>query len=325
MLKERRPTFNVSIPLLRSIVPVCQNPVGSLRKRSQAVQLSAFDLSVKAIDLSKLCPFKYQRQQAFVLSYPLLLVKQRSETPRRFQDQEIMEELAIMDQLPFAHFYSQMIVCFPLAGTTDNSEILAHLEDGLRSLIRVFPFLNKQVVLELDAGSLVTTSGIHKLAPRDNGDELMLRVNEVAGQFPSYEQISRSRAPASMLNSSVLAPMKSIPDLCDFSAPQPVLVIQANLVNGGLLLCFAAMHNVLDGNALGQLIRHFATACRGEIISDADIKAGNLARHNLFPPLRPGEPSQDHSDIHKKLDPSHKKPVGAIQSRGYILVSAQPN
>ena len=222
-----------------------------------------------------------------------------------------MEELAILDQLPFMHFYSQMIVCFPLAGTTDNSEIIAHLENGLRTLVRVFPFLNKQVVLELDAESTVTTSGIHKLAPRDNGDDLMLRVNEVAGRFPSYEQISRSRAPASMLSSSVLAPMKSIPDSCDFSAPQPVLVIQANLITGGLLLCFAAMHNVLDGNALGQLIPHFATACRGDNISDADIKAGNLARHNLFPPLRSGEPSQDHSDFHKKLDPSHPEPRGS--------------
>lgn len=222
-----------------------------------------------------------------------------------------MEELSIMDQLPFMHFYSQMIVCFPLAGTTDKSETIAHLENGLRTLVQVFPFLNKQAVLELDPGSIVTTSGIHKLAPRDNGEELMLRVNELAGHFPSYEQISKSRAPASMLNSSVLAPMKSIPDSCDFSAPQPVLVIQANLITGGLLLCFAVMHNVLDGNGLGQLIRHFATVCRGENISDADIKAGNLARHSIFPPLRPGEPSQDHSHIHKNLDQSHPEKSGS--------------
>lgn len=64
------------------------------------------------------------------------------------------------------------------------------------------------------------------------------------------------------------------------------------------------MHNALDGSALGQLIWYFATMCRGEKISDADIEAGNLARPNLFPPLRPDEPSHGHSAIHKKWDPS---------------------
>ena len=215
-----------------------------------------------------------------------------------------MEELAILDQLPFMNFYSQMIACFPLAATTDKSEIIADLENGLRTLIRVFPFLNKQVVLEQDAESTVTSSGTYKLAPRHNDNELLLRVNQLTGRFPSYEQINKSRAPASMLDGSVLAPMKSIPDTCDLSTPQPVLVIQANFITGGLLLCFAAKHNNLDGNSLGQLIWHFATACRGEDISDADTKAGNLARPNLFPPLRSGEPSQDHSNIHKKWNPS---------------------
>ena len=215
-----------------------------------------------------------------------------------------MEELAITDQLPFMHFYSQIMVCFPVAGTTDKLEIIAQLENGLKTLVRVFPFLNKQVILEHDTGSVVTSSGTVKLAPRDNANELLLQVNQLGDDFPSYEQISRARAPASMLNGSVLAPMKSIPDMCDFSTPQPVLVIRANFVTGGLLLCFAAMHNALDGTGLGQLIRHFATACRGEKISEADVKAGNLARANLFPPLRPGEPSQDHSSIHQKRDPS---------------------
>ncbi|MCJ1267128.1 hypothetical protein MMC22_007013 [Lobaria immixta] len=215
-----------------------------------------------------------------------------------------MEELAITDQLPFMHLYSQIMVCFPLAGTTDKLEIIAQLEDGLKTLIRVFPFLNKQVILEHDTGSVVTSSGTVKLAPRDNANELLLQINQLGDDFSSYEQISRARAPASMLNGSVLAPMKSIPDMCDFSTPQPVLVIRANFVTGGLLLCFAAMHNALDGTGLGQLIRHFATACRGENISEADVNAGNLARANLFPPLRSGEPSQDHSSIHQKRDPS---------------------
>ncbi|MCJ1469993.1 hypothetical protein MMC07_008638 [Pseudocyphellaria aurata] len=219
-----------------------------------------------------------------------------------------MEELAIMDQMPFMNFYSQIVLCFPLAGSADNSEIIADLEKAMRTITRIFPFLNKQVVLERDEGSVVPTSGTHKLAPRDNADELLLRVNRIAGHFPSYEEIRRSRAPVSLLDGSVLAPMKSLPDMCDFSTPQPVLVVQANFIAGGLLLCFAVMHNALDGHGLGQVIKHFATACRGGNISDADIKAGNLARSNLFPPLRPGEPSQTHSMYQKQRDQSTTEP-----------------
>lgn len=53
--------------------------------------------------------------------------------------------------------------------------------------------------------------GTHKLALREIANELLLRVNQLDDHFPSYEQISKSRAPASMLNGNVLVPMKSIP------------------------------------------------------------------------------------------------------------------
>ncbi|MCJ1267121.1 hypothetical protein MMC22_007006 [Lobaria immixta] len=202
------------------------------------------------------------------------------------------------------------MVCFPLAATTDKSEVIADLENGLKTLTRIFPFLNKQVVLEHDTGSQVTSSGTYKLSPRDDANKLLLQINQLGDDFPSYEQIRRARAPASMLIGSILAPMKSVPDMIDFSTPHPVLVIRANFVTGGLLLCFAGMHNAVDGSALGQLIRHFATACRGEKISDADVKAGNLARPTLFPPLRPGEPSQDHSAIHTTWDSNPPPNIG---------------
>ena len=206
-----------------------------------------------------------------------------------------------MDQIPFMRFYSQMLLCFPLAENIKQSEVVADLERSLQTLVRLFPFLNKQVILERDPKSEIVSSGIHKLAPRDNLNEPLLRVKQLAGQFSSYEQISKFKAPASMLDGSVLAPMKSIPDSYDFETPMPVLIVQANFTAGGLLLCFAVMHNAMDGNALGQLIRHFATVCRGENISDADLSAGNLPRSKLFSTLGPDEPSLDHSLIYKEV------------------------
>lgn len=206
-----------------------------------------------------------------------------------------MQELSILDQLPFMNFYTQILVCFPLDENINQAEVVADLERGLQSLIHAFPFVNKQVVLERDPESKVVLSGVLKLAPRDNPNESLLRVRQLAGQISSYEQISKSKAPASLLDGDLLAPMKSLSAVIDFAKPAPVLVIQANFVAGGILLCFAAMHNVFDGTGLGKLIRHFATVCRGEKISDADLAAGNLARFKLFPMLGPDEISEDHS------------------------------
>lgn len=236
-----------------------------------------------------------------------------------------MEELSIMDQLPFMRFYTQMLLCFPLAENIDQSDVIADLERSLQTLVHFFPFLDKQVFLERDPKSEIVSSGTHKLAPRDNPNESLLRVKQLAGQFLSYEQISKSKAPASMLDGGVLAPMKSIPDFYDFGTPIPVLIVQANFTAGGLLLCFAAMHNTIDGSGLGQLIRHFATVCRGEKISDADLNAGNLARPKLFPSLGPGEPSLDHSIIVKEAvdsAPASSDGPAALAPWTYFRLSA---
>ncbi|MCJ1343023.1 hypothetical protein MMC31_001212 [Peltigera leucophlebia] len=211
-----------------------------------------------------------------------------------------MEELGILDQLPFMNFYSQMTACFPLSKGTNEADLVADLELGLQTLIGIFPFLDKKVIHVQDIENDDITSGTYKLISREEGDPPILRINKVDG--PSYEKISKLQAPASLLDSKVFAPMKSIPETCAFISPEPVLVIQANFVPGGLLLSFAGMHNVFDGNALGDLIRHFATTCRGDQISDADIKAGNLIRPGLIPTLAPGESSQDHSIIHRHVE-----------------------
>lgn len=211
-----------------------------------------------------------------------------------------MEELSVLDQLPFMNFYSQITTCFPLSEGTNQVDLIADLEKGLQTLIGVFPFLNKKVIHVQDIENDDITSGTYKLVPREEDDLPILRIKKV--DRPSYKDIRKFQAPASLLDSKVFAPMKSIPETCDFTSPEPVLVIQANFIPGGLILTFAGMHNVFDGNALGDLIRHFATICRGDQILEADVEAGNLTRPGLIPTLGPGESSQDHSIIHRHVE-----------------------
>ncbi|CAD6591569.1 MAG: hypothetical protein ASARMPREDX12_005258 [Alectoria sarmentosa] len=55
----------------------------------------------------------------------------------------------------------------------------------------------------------------------------------------------------------------------------------------------------MDGNGLGQIIRLFAKACRGEDFSVAEIQNGNLPRANAVPPLAPNQTPILHSELRR--------------------------
>ena len=77
----------------------------------------------------------------------------------------------------------------------------------------------------------------------------------------------------------------------------PVLELQANFVKGGLLLCFASQHVALDMNGQGEMIRHFATLCRGELIAKCLLQVGNADPDDFVPRLAAGQEELSHSEI----------------------------
>jgi hypothetical protein len=85
---------------------------------------------------------------------------------------------------------------------------------------------------------------------------------------------------------------------------KPVCIMQANIIKGGLLLTIATYHCVMDANGNDQLIRQFATLCRGEKLSEEYIRWGNADRNTIIPPLEPGqEPlSMDHIRAPSRLN-----------------------
>ena len=225
-----------------------------------------------------------------------------------------MEGLGPFDQLPCLRTYSQMLLCFPLAEGVLLEEVVACLERSLSAMTTSFPFLGCQVVISRDVAH--TCSGTFKIVPYK--EACTMRIEELAEDFQSYDQISKAKAPFSMLNGKVLAPMKSLPYHYEASTVTPVLVVQANFTIGGLLLCFAGMHNAMDGNGLAQIVKLFATACRGESFPEAAVYYGNCDRNQLIPSLGVDEIPQDHSDYRRM--PGHysglqlKKHVSATWS-----------
>ncbi|MCJ1250707.1 hypothetical protein MMC30_007935 [Trapelia coarctata] len=206
-------------------------------------------------------------------------------------------ELSPFDQLPFFLTYSEILLLFPLSQDVEASKVIANLELGVQALKKHFPFLAGQVIIEKDKACPEPNTGTVRIVSYDG--EPMLRVKHLPKPFSSYDTIRRSKAPASMLDGTILAPMKGLPERYDGTTPTPVLIVQANFASGGLIICFAAMHSAMDANGLGQVIRLFAAACNGEELPEAAIQAGNLDRTKLIPILPSDQPALEHAELRR--------------------------
>lgn len=199
-----------------------------------------------------------------------------------------------------------MMLCFPIEENVDHSKATSILESACQSLTRAIPFLKGRVKHDPDEPGERFKSGLCHVVPYEHPNGSLLRIKHLSNDFPAYQEVSKAKAPSAMLDGSILSPEKGLPDHPTEADTCPVLVIQANFVRGGLFLCFAGMHNIVDGNGLGQIIRMFAMSCRGENISEADVYAAYLDRNKYIPPLKPEETPLEHLDL--RIDPKKKEP-----------------
>ncbi|KAI4140334.1 MAG: hypothetical protein L6R39_005841 [Caloplaca ligustica] len=204
-----------------------------------------------------------------------------------------------------------MLLCFPTTPEVDRSDVIISLQHAAAALLETIPILGGQVVNQKDDNVEVPNSGTFQVVPYRHPDHSALRV-KVLDDFVSYEQLSRSKAPASMLDASVTAPMEGFPHHYGASDVTPVLIVQANFIPGGLLLCFAGMHNCMDGTGLGQVIRMFATLCRGEQLSREEVEAANLDRAQLPVSLKAGQSPMPHPEMTVKANADQKTDPGNI-------------
>ena len=201
-------------------------------------------------------------------------------------------KLGPIDELPQLRTNTTLLLGFALSDTLDRAEVLKCLQAATNTLIDSFPFLTGQIALSEASADKLDAS---KHVP--GGHSLTVIMNDVSGDFPHYQEIVNAKAPASMLDGSRLGQGKGYPDHSTGHTSDPCFGIRANFVKGGLLLTFALSHSIGDGTSLGQVIRMFSFACRGDVISKADVEAGNMNRPLSVPSLRPGESLLDHSDM----------------------------
>ena len=222
-------------------------------------------------------------------------------------------KLGPLDELPQLRTYGSILLAFPLPETARRSEVEDRLQAATDVLIKNFSYLGGQITIS--EASENTLNG-NKHVPGDPAKGLKVTINDVPEEFFSYDEIINANAPASMLDGSILGQGNGYPDKITGNTLSPCLGIRANFLKGGLLLTFALMHAIGDGVSLGQVVKLFATACRGEDLPSADIKAGNIDRQLSLPSLRPDEQQLDHSHVYVK------GPGGILCEDGNSLIEA---
>ena len=175
--------------------------------------------------------------------------------------------------------YTPICLCFPLQDASSKSQIIDTLTKGLERLSISFPWLAGQVISE---GATEGNTGLPKIIPLDKTSRLIVKDLTHDAAVPSMDALRKANFPFSMLDGAVLTPLKGPPTSCE-EGPAPVFFLQANFINGGLLLNFAGEHNTMDGHGLGQVIRIFSKACHNESFTDEELLQGNRARGNLVP------------------------------------------
>jgi hypothetical protein len=166
-----------------------------------------------------------------------------------------------------------------LEDASSQSHIINTLAKGLERLSVGFPWLAGQVINE---GVAEGSTGFSKIITLDKTSRLIVKDLTHDAAVPSMDALRKAKFPFSMLDGAVLAPLKGLPTSYEEDAA-PVFFLQANFINGGLLLNFAGEHSTMDGQGLGQIIRIFSKACHNEPFTDEELLQGNRARDNVIP------------------------------------------
>lgn len=193
-------------------------------------------------------------------------------------------DLDILGQQPFLRIYTQISFCFPVSDPSAYPTFISTLEKGLDRLAESFPWVAGQVVNE---GAGEGNSGVFKITALDKTPRLVVKDLRDDPSAPTMKGLRDSGFPMSMLDEDVICPRRTLPGGPDYNPtdPEPVLILQANLINGGFILTVNAQHATMDMTGQGEVIRLLSKACNGESFTEEELATGNFPRKTVVPLL----------------------------------------
>ncbi|KAK9413213.1 hypothetical protein SUNI508_11989 [Seiridium unicorne] len=225
-----------------------------------------------------------------------------ADTPRAeslFQD--------VMSQFPALNGHTQLLIGFQLTPETPRSSVVEAIKGAIAEMVTQIPWLGGQVARE--GGS----AGILKPAPwpADAPENLILRVKDCKDLLPSMAELLYESVPIERLDSKLLSPFPGLSEGHKLSPPVPIVALQANFLENGLILTMCFHHIVMDGTAAVQFILHLATILNGGRLSSADIEQANRDRSSVVKLLSRSEPVKDHSHLRRPPGFMYQAPESA--------------
>ncbi|KAG6913564.1 hypothetical protein DXG01_005883 [Tephrocybe rancida] len=149
-----------------------------------------------------------------------------------------------------------------------------------RALSKSFPWLAGQVA---NSNSSEGNTGVYNIEPFESTPPLIVKDITRDASPPSMSTLRNAQFPMSMLHESLLAPRRTIPSPSERSLPQPVFLLQAIFIEGGMILTVLAQHQVMDMTGQGQVMFLLHKACRGEAFTSEELELGNRTRGEAVP------------------------------------------
>ena len=159
--------------------------------------------------------------------------------------------------------YVHKLFCFPFHDPDHQAEAVETLEQALSATILRWPFIIGSVSPAGDGAQHKHNAvQLRYITPTVGkmGHDLLITKNLSAVEFPwTYQALVEAGMPPSAMNKEVLS---TVPEWPNPDETYPALAIQANFIDGGLILCFAFHHAVADGSSFCTFLKAFAAATK---------------------------------------------------------------
>lgn len=176
-----------------------------------------------------------------------------------------------------ARTYTILTLGFTTVDEAAQERAIENLKLAADKITEEIPYLRGQVVTE---GFTDTDSGTHRVVPCPQYDRpgKFVEVKDFRKEkdVPTYGEILSKNGPLSLIKGELFSPGLGFPHVYPQHLPTPVVLMQANLLQGGMLLTICGQHNVMDGNANARFMHMFAKLCSGGELSSSE-RAGALA------------------------------------------------
>ncbi|OTB04037.1 hypothetical protein M426DRAFT_321123 [Hypoxylon sp. CI-4A] len=180
-------------------------------------------------------------------------------------------ELNAMDNV-MPRFFSSLIFTFRLKPGVTHDRVLEILRASLQSASDELPLFRRRVYAIPPSEENKT---VGRLEAREHAawtPEVMR--NDLSDEWPDYDELMDEGLPQDMLDGAVLLPSGRA--RIDLEEGTPMLIAQANYVEGGLLLGVSMFHPLVDGMSAALLLRVWAKHMRiqqGEAPAALEIPA----------------------------------------------------